>query len=210
MQSGHQSLHCRLLPACHTREVITVGAGILLWLWGSTAREAGREGMAGQQLAPASIAAQQGAAAAPSHPRRRLPPLCVLHRWQLRRQLACRAAQQACSCGDAEAGAAHSSSGGSGRRQLLLAGSCLLLGAGQAAAAAAVQAAASAASSPAAGSSNRGLAELVAAAKPSWPASTAVGFPNYARAGPYQPTRLPPLEHTCACMRVWLSAAVLH
>lgn len=45
---------------------------------------------------------------------------------------------------------------------------------------------------------NKQLRELVAAAKPAWPAATGVDPPNYARPGPFSPVRLPPLEHTCA------------
>lgn len=48
------------------------------------------------------------------------------------------------------------------------------------------------------GSMNKQLRELVAAAKPAWPAATDVDLPNYARPGPFSPVRLPPLEHTCA------------
>jgi hypothetical protein len=41
------------------------------------------------------------------------------------------------------------------------------------------------------------LAELVQAAPPAWPASSAVDLPRYDEPGPFQPGRLPLLEHTC-------------
>lgn len=82
----------------------------------------------------------------------------------------------------------------SSRRSLLLASAAAagLLGGGQQAANAAPAAAAATS-----GSSNPGLMDLVAAAKPAWPASTQVAFPNYAKPGPFSPAFLPPLEHIC-------------
>lgn len=88
------------------------------------------------------------------------------------------------------------------RRSLLAAGS--LLAASSAAglllgSAAAQAAAAGSAESSASAGMSRPLRELVAAAKPAWPAAgPGVAFPNYARPGPFSPARLPPLEHTCA------------
>ena len=93
--------------------------------------------------------------------------------------------------------AAAAPDGQKGRRELLLAGGGLLAAAplllGQQATAAAAGASAGSGSS----SSNKQLMDLVAAAKPAWPAASPVDFPSYAGPGPYQAARLPALEHTC-------------
>ncbi|PSC68105.1 alpha beta-hydrolase [Micractinium conductrix] len=78
------------------------------------------------------------------------------------------------------------------KQRLSAAAGLALLGAGG------TQAPAAAVAAALPSSTNRQLMELVAAAKPAWPAASPVDFPNYALPGPYTPALLPPLEHTCA------------
>lgn len=67
------------------------------------------------------------------------------------------------------------------------------------AATAAAAAAASSAPQPAASIAAASAASSAAAAAAGTaPAQPAVSFPNYAGPGPFQPARLPPLEHICA------------
>lgn len=76
-------------------------------------------------------------------------------------------------------------------------GALLLAGGAGGPPAATAAAAAQAAVQGGAASQNKVLADLIAAAKPSWPAATSVAFPDYSQPGPFIPARLPPLEHTC-------------
>lgn len=151
-------------------------------------------------------------AAAPAAWQHRPPPVSFQDRSQSKRRLGwcnaeCtssgseeRAQAAVASNSGVPAAPASAAAAGNSRRQLLAAGGLLaasqLLGGSTGAAAAAAPPVPIA--DLGSGGMSKPLRELVAAAKPAWPAATGVDLPNYARPGPFSPVRLPPLEHTCA------------
>lgn len=168
--------------------------------------------MSWQAVSIANLQAGESAAA-PAARQHRPPPVSFQDRSRSKRRLGWRTAacsdlgseghQEAVPTSSRRVLAAPAAAAGSSsrRRQLLAAGGLLaasqLLGGctgGAEAAAAPPQPVADLSSS----GMNKQLRELVAAAKPAWPAATGVDPPNYARPGPFSPVRLPPLEHTCA------------